>query len=191
MNNYMKRIVRYGFARGVTFMVFMTAISYWISGNSFVTALVIGIQGGFLVGIANSLLIYKFSVPKYVLDAVSVDIDTDEIITFQTPANYTSGKEPVSGKLFLTTKRLIFVNHKQEKNLLQFSIDLRDIETVATFKTLKVFGNGLSVQTTSKVKHKFIVDRLKEWITRFDKTKNGIQHRLAVNTGFWDKNSAE
>lgn len=183
MNNYMKRIVRYGFAHGVTFVVFMTAISYWISGNSFLTALAVGIAGGFFVGIANSLLIYKFSVPKYVLDSVSVDIDTDETITFQTPANYTSGQEPVSGKLFLTNKRLIFRNHKQDKNLLQFSIKLTDIETVGTFKTLKVLENGLSVQTTSRVTHKFIVDRLKDWITQFDKTKNGIQQGAWQNAG--------
>jgi hypothetical protein len=83
MNNYMKRIVRYGLLQGVTFVIILTAISYFISGNKFITALTVGVVGGLVVGILNSLLFYKYSVPKYVLDAVSVDIDTDEEIRFK------------------------------------------------------------------------------------------------------------
>jgi len=164
MNNYMKRIVRYGLFQGIWFAVFMTAISYWLSGNTLLTAMTVGIVGGLLVGIANSLLNYKYAVPKYVLNAVSVDLDTDEKIEFQTPANFTSGAEPVSGKLFLTNTRFIFKNHKNDKNLQQFSIDLEEFKKVDTFKTLTFFENGLCIHTTSGETYKFIVDRLKQWI---------------------------
>ena len=178
MNNYMKRIIRYGLIQGVTFVFTLTAISYWISGNNFLTALAVGVAGGIFVGIANSLMFYKYAVPKYVLEGVSVDIDLDETIIFQTPANYTSGQEPVSGKLFLTNKRLIFKNHKHDKNVLQFSIDLADIDNVDTFKTLKLFENGLLIKTVSNVSHRFIVDRLKHWIIQFEKHANGLQQSV-------------
>jgi len=184
MNNYMKRIVKYGLVQGVTFIFIMTAISYWISGNNFVMALTVGVAGGILVGLANSLLFYKYAVPKYVLDAVSVDIDTDEEILFQTPGNYTSGQEPVSGKLFLTNKRLIFKTHKHDKNVHQFSIDLTDIDRVSTFKTLKFFENGLSVHTVNNVTHKFIVDRIKQWLLQFDRKENGLQQKYLQKQGW-------
>lgn len=167
----MKRIVRYGLFQGLTFVLIMTAISYLISGNDFVRALTGGVAGGILVAVANSLLFYKYTVPKYILDAISVDIDTDEEIIFHTPANYISVQEPLSGKLFLTNKRLIFKNHKQDKNVLQFSIDLPDIYGISTFKSVKLFENGLSVHTTSNVSHRFVVDRIKQWIVQFDKNK--------------------
>ena len=174
----MKRIVRYGLIQGVTFVIGMTAIFYFISGNQFITALAVGATGGLIVGILNSLIFYKYAVPKYVLEAVSIDIDTDEQIKFQTPANYTSGQEPVSGKLFLTNKRLVFRNHKHEKNVLEFSIDLSDISRVDTFKTLKVFENGLSIHITSEVTHKFIVDRINQWLIQFDQNKNGLHQSV-------------
>ena len=177
MNNYIKRIVTYGLFQGATFIFILTAISYWISSNSFSTALTLGVIGGTIVGIFSSLISYKYAVPKYILDTVSIDTDIDEEIKFQTPANYTNGKEPVSGKLFLTDKRVIFRNHKHDKNMLQFSIDLADIDEVATFKTLKLFENGLSILTTSKVTHKFIVDRVKQWLNQFDKNENDLQQK--------------
>jgi hypothetical protein len=164
MNNYMKRIVRYGLFQGVWFAVTMTAISYWLSENTLITAMTIGLVGGLLVGIANGLLNYKYAVPKYVLDAVSVDLDSDEQIAFQTPANYTNGHEPISGKLFLTNKRFIFKNHKHDKNIQQFSIDWDEFKKADTFKTLTFFENGLRIHTISGETHNFIVDRLKQWI---------------------------
>lgn len=175
MNNYMKRIVRYGIFQGGTFIITLTAISYWINGNGFLTALTFGVIGGVIVGILNSLLFYKYAVPKFVLDAVSVDRHADETILFQTPANFTSGHEPISGKLFLTDKRLIFKNHKHDKNIHEFSIDLTDINKVEKFKTLKLFENGLCIHTTSTVTHKFIVDRLKQWLLHLDTKENGLQ----------------
>jgi hypothetical protein len=165
MNNYMKRIVRYGLFHAVWFAIFMTAISYCLSGNTLANAITIGVVGGLFVGIANGLLNYKYAVPKYVLDAVSVDLYNDEQIEFQTPANYTSGHEPTSGKLFLTNKRFIFKNHKHDKDIQQFSIDLEDFKKAETFKTLTFFENGLSIHTTSGLTHNFIVDRLKLWIS--------------------------
>jgi hypothetical protein len=171
----MKRIVRYGILQGATFIITLTAISYWISGNDFFTSLTFGIIGGLIVGILNSLLFYKYAVPKYILDAVSVDLDADETIMFQTPANFTSGQEPISGKLFLTNKRLIFKNHKHDKNIHEFSIDLIDITKVGKFKTLQLFENGLCIDTVSTLKHKFIVDRLKQWLLHLDTKENGLQ----------------
>jgi hypothetical protein len=153
----------------------MTAISYWISGNDFFTALAVGLVGGVIVGFLNSLLFYKYAVPKYILEAVSVDLDTDEIIKFQTPANYTSGREPVSGKLLLSNKRLIFKNYKHDKNIQQFSVELTDITKADTFKTLKIFENGLLIHTSSGATYKFIVDRLKQWLLQFDRKENGLQ----------------
>ena len=174
----MKRIVKHGLIEGVSFIITMTAISYWISGHNIFTALATGIAGGVLVAILNSLVLYKYGVPRYVLDAVAVDLDTDETIKFQTAANYTSQQEPLSGKLFLTNKRLIFKSHKHDKNIQEFSIELPDITAADKFKTLKLFENGLYIHTTPGVTYKFIVDRLNQWLLQFDGSEKALQQSV-------------
>ena len=167
----MKRIITYGFLQAATFTTVFTAIAYWVSENEISTSFVHGLIGGILVGIINSFLFYKYAVPKYVLEAVSVDLDSDEIIDFQTPANYISEKEPISGKLFLTNKRIIFKNHKQEKNLSEFSINNDELIKIESFKSINLFHNGLLINTASGEKHMFILDRLKDWVTKLENIK--------------------
>ena len=174
MNNYTKRLIIYGLIQGGYFAMVMTVMNL-VKGHKFIFSLTFGILSGFVFAIINILLRYKYAVPKYILNAVSVDIDLNEEIKFQTPANYTSGNEPVSGKLFLTNKRIIFRNYKNDKNVLQFSIDLEDIISVDKFKTLRIFENGLSIQTSSNEKHKFIVDRMKEWLAQLNDNIIGLQ----------------
>ena len=181
MNNYMKRLVKYGLFRSVTSIITLTAISYWIGGRDFLSALTAGVIGGLIVGVLTSFVYYKYTVPKYVLDAVSIDIDADEEVRFQTLAHCTSVQEPVSGKLFLTNKRLIFRNHKQDKSFLHFSIDLRDIDRVHTFKSLGLFKNGLSIHTASGDMHTFIVDPVKKWVLQLQKVEKGFQHGTIQN----------
>ena len=115
MNNYIKNILKFGLFQGVTYFITLTAISYWLGSHNILKSLLVGLVGGIVIGILNALLRYKYAVPKYVLEAVSVDLFDDEEIRFQTPANFTSGTEPISGKLFLTNKRIIFNNHNYEK----------------------------------------------------------------------------
>jgi hypothetical protein len=183
MNNYMNRIVKYGLLQGVTFTITLTAVSYWVNGHHFWTSLLAGAFGGLIVGVLNSLLFYRYAVPKYILDTLSIDIDPDEEIKFQTPAQYTGAKVPVSGKLFLTNKRLVFKNHKQDRNILQFSIDLQDIDKLAMFKTLGLFENGLSIHTTLSEKYIFIVDRAKQWLVQVEKVENRLHHEAWQNAG--------
>ena len=169
MNNYMKQIVRRGLTNGLFFFIVMSVYRYLIDGKGIVNALLIGLIGGIFTGLFNSFIMYKFAVPKYVLDDLSIDIDTDESIKFQTSANYTSGSVPVSGKLFLTNKRLAFKNHRYDKNVLQFSIDIANIEQVEQFKTLNFFKNGLKVLTNKKMSNEFIVEKPSQWVIQFDK----------------------
>lgn len=183
MNNYIRNILKFGLFQGVTNFITLTAISYWLGSHNILRSLLVGLVGGIIVGISNALLRYKYAVPKYVLDAVSVDLFDDEEISFQTPANYTSGAEPISGKLFLTNKRIIFNNHNYEKIKKQFSIDINDVVNADSFKTLKIFTNGLCINTKSNESFKFIVDNLKQWISEIEQSELKLKSNVLIAAG--------
>lgn len=164
MTTQVKRTIRYGFFQALVFIITLTLIYTWGDDYDFFQALKKAAGIGIIVGILNAFLFYKFALPRKTLRAISVSTDHDEIIKLQTPANYESGAEPISGKLLLTNKRLIFKDHKEE-NSLELSIPLHDINTSGTFKSWKMFRNGLVIYLRSGVEKKFIVDKLDQWIT--------------------------
>ncbi|TDH26944.1 hypothetical protein EXU57_09065 [Segetibacter sp. 3557_3] len=170
MNSYVKRIAGYGLLQGVLFVIIITLIGHSINGNSFLKALVTGVVGGILVGVLNSILFYRFAVAKYVLDAVSITTERDEEIQFQPPANYTNEKEPVSGKLFLTNKRVMFKTHKQEPHIREFSIALGELDRCDMFRTFGFIENGLTMHTASNETYSFVVEKGRQWLVRLNAT---------------------
>lgn len=80
---------------GMGYAILITPISYWAGGHTFLHALEVGLVGGLLIAITNITSSYKFAVPRYVIQELTIEIDEAEDITFQAPANYTSLKKAV------------------------------------------------------------------------------------------------
>jgi hypothetical protein len=128
-----------------------------------------GLIGGFLFGWLTGL----FSKSKFVNQETIIDIDPDEEIAFQTPANHFKGVEGVGGKLYLTNKRLIFKSHKLNIQNHQLSISLTDVNRADGYKTLGVVNNGLAIDTKQNTSEKFVVEQVDEWLRQLADRKNG------------------
>lgn len=105
---------------------------------------------------------------------MKIDTQADETILFDTGANHFKGAEGVGGKLYLTTKRLVFKSHKFNIQNHELSISLSDIDKVDRYKTLGLVNNGLSVKTVDNKTEKFVVQKIDEWLNQLTE-KNGLQ----------------
>lgn len=112
---------------------------------------------------------------KFVSETTKIDTEPDENILFQTPANHFKGAEGVGGKLYLTSKHLIFKSHKLNIQNHQLSINLTDIYHVDRYKTLGLINKGLSIITKQNTTEKFVVEQVNEWQRQLAYRKNGLQ----------------
>src|SRR6476661_10010608 len=109
MNN--KKIIKNGLNFGIGMTVFFILQNLLINENhttnQVLKSIITGIAAGLLSGVLFGWLIGFFIKSKVVTQSTMIDIDPDEKIVFETPANHFKGIEGVGGKLYLTTKRLI------------------------------------------------------------------------------------
>jgi len=140
--------------------------------KSVISGTIAGIISGFLFGWLMGL----FSKSKFVKETTNVDTNPDEDILFQTPANHFIGVEGVGGKLYLTTKRLIFKSHKLNIQNHELSISLENINSADSYKILGVVNNGLAIITKQNTTEKFVVEQVDEWLKQLANRKNGLQH---------------
>jgi hypothetical protein len=133
-----------------------------------------GSFGGALAGLLFGLLIGSFANSKFLTKATKIATRPGETILFETVANHFKGAESVGGKLYLTTKRLVFKSHKFNIQNHELSINLSDIDKVGRYKTLGMMNNGLSITTANNKVEKFVVQRIHDWINQLPGT-NGVQ----------------
>jgi hypothetical protein len=135
-----------------------------------------GSFGGALAGLLFGLLIGSFANSKFLTKATKIATRPGETILFETVANHFKGAEGVGGKLYLTTKRLVFKSHKFNIQNHELSINLSDVYEVNRYKTAGLVNNGLAVTTTSGAIEKFVVQQPNEWFSLLTE-KNGLQQK--------------
>ena len=135
--------------------------------------------GGAIAGFLFGWLTGLFAKSKFVSQTIKIDIEQDENILFETPANHFKTIEGVGGRLYLTNRRLIFKSHKLNFQNHQLSIGLSDIKNVDRYKTLGLINNGLSISTITDKTEKFVVGKVDEWVKLLTQ-QNGLQHGLAA-----------
>jgi len=170
------------FKAGLRYGIFMTVFftlkdvltqDYLTTKRVFIiifSACLAGAIGGLLFGWLTGL----FTKSKMVTETTKIDIDADEKILFETPANHFKGIEGVGGKLYLTNRRLIFKSHKLNIQNHQLIINSSDIKQVDIYKRLGLVNNGFSITTIADKTEKFVVEKVEEWITLLTE-KNGLQ----------------
>jgi hypothetical protein len=133
------------------------------SPNEIAKTIAIGIFAGAIAGLVFGFVIEKFRSSKLVNNSTKIDIDEDEKIIFETPANHFKGAEGVGGKLYLTNKRLVFKSHKFNFQKHELSLPLHEITKVERYKVLFMINNGLNVQTVHNTTERFVVEKAGEW----------------------------
>jgi hypothetical protein len=171
-----------GYRAGLGFGVVMT-IFYFVqtllTSNQLTTTKIVIAMGSSLVGGAVSTLLFTWLSgvlikSKFVRGVTNVDLSPDETIVFQSPANHFKGMEAVGGMLYLTSLRLIFKSHRFNIQNHQCSINLNEITTVDTNKTLGVVNNGLIITIIANHTEKFVVSDVNEWVAKLNDAKNSL-----------------
>jgi hypothetical protein len=93
-------------------------------------------------------------------------ISKNEKISFQDTANQIIKRKKVSGKLFLTNERLLFVSHKLNIQSEFTSINPSDITSIEKIKMMMFFDNGLKVTLKDATSYTFVVNERKTWIEK-------------------------
>jgi len=170
--------VRSGLYFGIAMTIFFILQNLLIHDNlttkHIIAIIISALIGGALGGLLFGWLIGLFANSKYVTQATKIDTESDENILFTTGANHFKGVESVGGKLYLTSKRLVFKSHKINIQNHELSISLSQIKKVARHKTIGLVNNGLRVTTTDNKIEKFVVHQIDEWIDQLTE-KDGLQ----------------
>lgn len=172
--------VKAGLSFGVGMAVFFIADNLFKSDNlttkEIFKSVISGLIAGAISGLLFGWMMGKFSRSKFFSD-IKINLDNDERLIFETPANHFKGIEGVGGKLFLTNKRLVFKSHKLNIQNHELSINFSEIMKVDKYKTPGLINNGLSIQTEKQTTEKFVVEKIDEWLSCFN-TINGLQTYL-------------
>jgi hypothetical protein len=170
------------FKAGLSFGIFMAVffiLKDLFTADDFTTKRILitifsACLGGALSGLLFGWLTGLFAKSKFVSQSTKIDINPDEHILLETPANHFKGIEGVGGRLFLTNRRLIFKSHSLNIQNHQLFIDLSDIKQVDRYKTLGLVNNGLAITTITDKTEKFVVEKIEEWVKLLTE-KNGLQ----------------
>jgi hypothetical protein len=88
----------------------------------------------------------------------------DEKIIYKEHANMHDSEYVLSGAMYLTDMRIVFVSLvPNSNNKVTYSISLYDIREVKTEKSLFVFNNILRIVDVHDNRYKFIVKGQKKW----------------------------
>ncbi|ERJ12310.1 GRAM domain-containing protein [Haloplasma contractile] len=124
-----------------------------------------GIFFGFLMALFNLRQRKKFK--NYIEDV----LDTETVI-YDGEASSLKRFEAVGGWLFLTSDSLLFKSHKLNIQTHETEIDIREIATVTTGKTLKIVPNKLIIEKIDGKTLKFTVNNRKVWVEKISELIN-------------------
>lgn len=130
------------------------------SKHSATAGLAAGVATGVLFGIAIAVM------SKMAKPFVPADLDSDETILHQGPANHFKGREAVGGSLVLTNKRLRFRSHKINVAKHDESFAIAEIKSIAPSRTLGFIPNGVVVELRAGGCHRFVVSERSTWVSR-------------------------
>jgi len=130
-----------------------------------------GVLFGLCFGIGfpyvNEKLAVKFS--NKVGIKIKPELDEDEKIEIEGPANLFRGMEGVGGKIFLTDKKLIFKSHKINIQKGQTNIEYKNIKEIIKRKTAKIIDNGIRIITNDNKEFDFVVNERDLWFENINK----------------------
>ncbi|WP_339667314.1 GRAM domain-containing protein [Maribacter arcticus] len=121
----------------------------------------------------NEKLAGKF--PNKIGIKIKSELDAEEKIEIEGPANLFRGMEGVGGKIFLTDKKLVFKSHKINVQKGQTNIEYKNIKEIIRRKTAKIIDNGFRIITNDNKEFDFVVNERDLW---FEKINERIESNL-------------
>lgn len=116
MNIRQKNFICNGVVWGLIFFILCFIISYYSFNGKLKDSLFISISTGIITGIINGLIQSRFTKSYKRLSALTFSPQHFERLKIETPANHIIDDHLISGKLFLTQNRLIFISFENKEN---------------------------------------------------------------------------
>lgn len=149
---------------GIPWAILMIVYKAFIEDGLTLSLIVSTLIAGLIAGLLFAGIMHHIS--KRLAKTIIPETAANERILKEGGANHLKGIEAVGGKLVLTDKRLIFTSHTFNWQNHQEHIDLDQIQSVQSTRTLGVLPNGLTIQLPDNKRHKFIVDEPGDWVEK-------------------------
>ncbi len=129
-----------------------------------------GLFFGVVMCIGFPFILEKFGtrLTSKIAKNIEPDLEEDERIEIEGPANLFRGIEGVGGKIFLTNKKLIFKSHKLNIQKGQTELEYSIISEIIKRKTAKLINNGLRIITLDNAEFDFVVNEREVWIEKLN-----------------------
>jgi hypothetical protein len=122
-----------------------------------------GLTYGIIFFLLSFISYYTFNFPlkkaALYLKAIIISLEDFETLKMEAPANHTIDDQLISGKLFLTDKRLVFISHQQE----EYYWLLTNLHSLKCYGSIFNAGGEFILTDNSKNKLVFEVDEIKIW----------------------------
>ena len=110
------------------------------------------------------------------------DLGGGERLIRQSDANLQRGIETVGGRLFLTSRRLIFETHALNVKAGRTVVSLRDVEDVwkcwtKLFGLIPIFPNSLAVSTAAGKTYRFVMFGRDKWVRAIRAAKQDLEEQ--------------
>jgi hypothetical protein len=172
----LKLRVIFALLTGVSYTLMLWLFDYFSDDNLYSIGNLIfqGVGFGLLFGIGfpyiNEKLAGKFS--NKVGMKIKPELELNEEIEIEGPANLFRGIEGVGGKIFLTNKKLIFKSHKINIQKGQTDIDYAIIKGLVKRKTAKLIKNGIRIISQKGKEYDFVVNEGDLWFEKITERMN-------------------
>ena len=131
-----------------------------------------GVFFGIFFGIGFPYLSEKLAGKLSKKVTIKPELELDEQIEVEGPANLFRGIESVGGKIFLTNKKLIFKSHKINIQKGQTNIKYPEINKIIKRKTAKLINNGIRIITFDEKEFDFVVNERDLWFKKINERIN-------------------
>ncbi len=164
----MSNAVKAGLSFGIFMGIFYIAIDWAMYRHEEGLGSIVlrGALGGLIAGLLFGWFTGMFS--KKIEKSLEPDLEDGEAVIFKSNACHFKGIEAVGGRLFLTSKRLLFKSHRFNIQNHVYSVSLTDIKKTETYRTLGIRENGLKI-ITATANERFVVDQRDAWIAHLDR----------------------
>ncbi|MFI7222891.1 GRAM domain-containing protein [Nonomuraea angiospora] len=107
-----------------------------------------------------------------VFQGTDIIVTPGEVLLRKGGANLWRGREALGGRLWLTSKWLVFRSHSMNFQAGVWAWPLEEVLSTAPVNTLAIVPNGMEIVLRSDERIKFVVHRRREWMSAIAKAKD-------------------
>src|SRR6218665_1392810 len=115
MNIRQKNFICNGLAWGIGFFLISLLLCYYTLNQSLQKSLLSSLVAALLMFVVNGFIQSRFTKSYRRLSALAISLGDNENVKLAAPANHIIDDHLISGKLFLTGHRLVFISFDNEE----------------------------------------------------------------------------